>query len=185
MSKLADTGANVIWLLAFIPALLALFLWAVVDLSRFVTLVIIGAIVYPASLAKPFGTNIDAADLFLLLACVAWLINNSIGRAPDPWVKKNPILVPAVVFLAVNALSIAWSIKPKATVSFTVQLVELVVVYPLVLGTLPKSLRDLRTAMLLFLGLCCVEAVWALIVYAESPIARSGGTAILALTRTR
>ncbi len=64
-------------LIAAVPAILALVIWALTDLESFVLVAVLGAIVFPASLAKPGGSNIDGADLLLLVALAAWLISNS------------------------------------------------------------------------------------------------------------
>ena len=66
--------------IAAAPALAALLLWAILDLENFVLFAVLGTIVFPASLAKPFGTNVDAADILLAVALAAWLVTNSLMR---------------------------------------------------------------------------------------------------------
>src|SRR5947209_3555989 len=97
--------------LAGVPALLAILLWAIVDLERFLLFAVLAATVVPASLAQPGGTNVAAVDLLLLVALAAWLINNSLRNAPNPRLASNPILFPAILFVAVNWISVAWSVR--------------------------------------------------------------------------
>ena len=146
------------------------------DLENFVLVAVVGAIVFPASLAKPFGTNVDAADLLLLLALAAWLISNSLGRAPDPWIKRNPFLMAALAYLVVTAVSIAWSIKPRSTILFTVQLVELIIVYPLILATIPRSIGKIRASLVLVILLTTGQAIAAIISFLSHPGAQATGT---------
>lgn len=169
--------------IAVAPAVAALLLWAILDLENFVLFAVLGSIIFPASLAKPFGTNVDAADILLVIALAAWLISNSLGRAPDPWVRRNSLWWPAMFYLTVNAASIAWSIKPRSTLVFTVQLTELIVLFPTIMATIPRSTEKIRTAFSMFIFLTCGEAVWALIVFASNSSARTSGTYLPGLNK--
>ena len=51
-------------------------------------------------------------------------------------------------YLTVNAASIAWSIKPRSTLVFTVQLTELIVLYPTIMATIPRSIEKIRGSFL-------------------------------------
>ncbi len=53
-----------------------------------------------------------------------------------------PLVPAAVAFLGVNAISVAWSIKARSTILFTVQLFELILVYPILLGDYPSLDRE-------------------------------------------
>jgi O-antigen ligase len=165
-----------ILIIAAIPALLALLIWAVIDLERFVVFLVLPAIVFPASLAKPDATNVDAADILLIIALVSWLINNALGRAPDPWIRRNWMLLPAVLFLAVNAASLAWSVRPHSTLIFTIQLTELIILYPLVLSSLPTSAARLRQGLYLVVWITAGLSVIAIAVYAGNHHAQTAGT---------
>ncbi len=170
-------------LIAAIPGAVGLLLWAIVDLENFVLFAVLGAIVFPASLAKPFGTNVDAADILLLIAVSGWLISNSVGRAPDPWTRGNSFLLPALLYLAVNAASIAWSINTHATLVFTVQLIELIILYPVIFATIPQSIRKIRIALIVLVVITTGEGIATLIQYAVSPTAHTQGTYLPGLNK--
>jgi O-antigen ligase len=169
--------------IAAAPALGALLLWAILDLENFVLFAVLGTIVFPASLAKPFGTNVDAADILLLIALSAWLVSNSLGRAPDPWIRRNSLWWPAMFYLTVNAASIAWSVKPRSTLFFAVQLTELIVLFPIIMATIPQSTRKIRTAFSMVIVLTCGQAVWSLLVYFSNHSARISGTYLPGLNK--
>src|SRR4051794_36539290 len=107
-----------IWLVA-IPGVVAVGLWALVDLERFLLFAVLCTIVYPTAIVQPGGTQVALADLLLLAVCAAWLIRNSMRVAPDPYVTGNRLLVPALIFTGVNAASLAWSDDPHKTLIFT------------------------------------------------------------------
>ncbi len=163
-------------LLAAAPAILALLMWALVDLESFVLVAVLGAIVFPASLARPGGSNVDGADLLLLVALAAWLISNSLGRAPDPWIRGNALVPAAVAYLGVNAISVAWSIKTRSTILFSVQLLELIIVYPIVLATIPRSVSKIRKSLLLLVALTSAQAIAAILVFLSNPTSQASGT---------
>jgi O-antigen ligase len=169
--------------IAAVPALIAVMLWAILDLERFMMFAVLGAMVFPASLVQPFGTNVAAVDLLLVLAVTAWLITNSVRRAPDPWVKRNPLIIPALLFVAVNAVSLVWSIKPRTTLVFTIQLIELIIVFPLVFASLPRSVATIRKAFVLFIALTCVMAVATFVVYVTHPNTHTQGTYLPGLNK--
>jgi len=170
-------------LIAAIPGLLGLVLWAVVDLENFVLFAVLGAIVFPASLAKPFGTNVDAADILLVIALIGWVVSNSVGGAPNPWTRGNSMFVPAVLYLAVNVASIVWSINTHSTLVFAVQLIELIILYPVVFATLPQSIRKIRVALIVLVVLTTGEGIATLIQYAVSPTAHIQGTYLPGLNK--
>jgi len=161
---------------AAIPAFVGLFLWAILDLEKFVLFAVFGAIVFPASLVKPFGTNVDAADILLLMALMAWVVTNALRQSPDPWIRGNSMVLPAGVFLAVNAASAAWSIKPRSTIIFAVQLTELIVLFPIIFATIPRSISRLRQCLVTFLVLTTGEGIATLYQYASHPSSHAAGT---------
>jgi O-antigen ligase len=165
-----------ILILVAVPSIVALLLWAITDLEGFVLVAVLSAIVFPASLAKPFGTNIDAADILLLIALASWLISNSIGHAPDPWIRGNALMPAVGAYLAVTAISIAWSIKPRSTIIFTVQLIELIIAYPIIMATIPRSIAKIRRSLLLLVTLTTAQAIAAIAVFFANPSSQSSGT---------
>src|SRR3954469_657546 len=92
--------------IAALPALIALGLWAVLDLQRFLLLVVLCAVVYPTTLISPGGTQVALVDLLLLAAIAAWLVSNTVGTTPDPWLTGNRLLAPTLLFIGVNAASV-------------------------------------------------------------------------------
>ncbi|MGB9184640.1 MAG: O-antigen ligase family protein [Solirubrobacteraceae bacterium] len=171
------------FVLAAVPAVIALLLWSIVDLEKFVLFAVLGAMIVPASLAKPGGANVAGVDVLLLVALASWLILNSIGRASDPWVKKNPLVKPALLFVAVSAASLAWSIKPRSTFVFTIQLIEITIMFPLVFATLPRSVANIRKAFVLLIALTSVMALATLAVYAAHPSTHTQGTYLPGLNK--
>jgi O-antigen ligase len=145
-------------------------------LENFVLFAVLGVIVFPASLARPFGTNVDAADILLVVALTSWLISNSLGNARDAWIRGNWVLPASVAYLAVNAISIAWSIKARSTLVFTVQLVELIILYPVVLATIPRSVAKIRKSLTFFVVLTTGQAIAAIAVFGAHPSSRTAGT---------
>lgn len=170
-------------LVAAIPAALALVLWALVDLERFVVFAVLGATILPASLAKPFGTNVAGVDILLLIALAAWLIANSVGGAPDPWLRQNRMLWPALLFLGVNAASVAWSVKPRSTIIFTVQLTELTILFPLVFASIPRTAASIRQGLTMLVVVTAVMAVITIVVYATHAKAHVSGTYLPGLNK--
>jgi glycosyltransferase involved in cell wall biosynthesis len=162
--------------IALLPALAALVLWAIVDLEKFVLFAVLGAMIVPVSLAKPGGANIAGVDLLLAIAVAAWLASNSIGRAPDPWIRANPMFLPAVFFTATAAASLAWSINPRSTLVWTIQVFEITIVVPLVFASIPRSVETIRRAFLAFTLFTCLLAVAALVAYVANPGMHAQGT---------
>jgi O-antigen ligase len=156
-------------LLSAIPGAAALGLWALLDLENFLLFAVLGATIFPASLGHVGGSNIAAVDVLLVVAIVAWIITNSLRRAPDPAVRGNPLVLPALLFTLWNTVSIAWSIHASKTLAFSIQLAELTIVFPLAFATLPSSLDRLRRALFWLIGLTCVLAIWALAAVAHNP----------------
>jgi O-antigen ligase len=170
-------------LLAAVPGLLALLLWSIADLQKFVLFAVLSAMMLPGSIIQPAHTNIAAADLLLVVAVAAWLITNSIGRTPDPWVKANSLIIPALLFVAVNAASLVWSVDPRSTIVFTIQLIEITIVIPLVFASVPGSVVSVRNAVMLFIALSCVMALATLVVYATHPSTHTQGTYLPGLNK--
>ncbi len=160
-----------LWLAA-LPGVLAVWLWAVTNLQRFVLYAVTAAMIVPIALARPGGTQVALADVLLLVAIAAWLVAASIRAVPGPWLSGNRMLLPALVFVAVNAESLIWSVRPRDTLVFTIQLVEIIVVFPVVFASLPRSVKDIRRGLLIFVACTCALAVYTAIVY--GPRAASG-----------
>jgi O-antigen ligase len=156
----------IILVVAAIPAVLALFVWALTDLERFVTYAVLGSIAFPMTLARPGGTNVDAADLFLLIALASWLLNQSLHRAPDPQFKRTKFFPAVLTYWAVTAMSIAWSVKVRSTAIFSVQLLEFLVLYPLLLASIPSSTASVRRGLMFLLKLTTGLSVATLIGFA-------------------
>jgi hypothetical protein len=143
---------NPLWIAAA-PGALAIVIWTFVDLQRFVLFAVLLAMNLPSALVRPAGTQVALADLLLLAALFAWLVSGAAGVARGPWLKGNRLLGPAVLFVALNAASLLWSSRPRDTVVFTIQLIEIVLIFPLVFASLPRSIDVIRHAMLAFIAL--------------------------------
>lgn len=168
-SERSRTTHSFVLLLAALPTVVALVLWAMSDVEWFVLIAVLVAAVFPATLLKPFGTNIAAVDLLLVVAVVVWIVRNALRRAPDPWIRRNPLLPAAALFVTVNGLSMIWSIHPRSTLIFTVQLVELVVVFPIVFASLPTSIKHITRGLDVLIGVTTVLAVATLIAHVSKP----------------
>jgi len=163
-------------LVVLAPFAVGLVVWAIVDLERYLMFAVLTSIVFPASLGKPGGANIAAADVLLLLALVSWLINNAVGNAPDPMVRGSKLILAGVAFAAIQAVSLIWTTNPHRTLQFSIQAFELFVIFPAVFASLPRSVRIVEKGLILFLGATAVLAVALLFVYATNPTARQAGT---------
>lgn len=139
--------------------LAAAFIWALVDLERFVLIAVFGLQIYPLALIHPGGARVAIADILLVLALGAWLVRAAVGAAPRPFLAGNRLLAPALLFTAVTAGSLAWSVEPAQTLKKTVQILEIVTIMPIVFASMPSSLRDLRRGMLAYIGLSTVLAI--------------------------
>ena len=157
-----EVGAVVVVIAAVLAAAAV---WALVDLPRFVLVAVLGLMILPATLLRPGGAQVSAADLLLLLALGAWLVRSSTGAAQAPWITGNRLFVPGLLFVAVNAASLAWSDDPSATIKFIVQVTEIVVVIPLVFASLPRSVDDARRGLLALVGATFVLAVVTLVYF--------------------
>jgi O-antigen ligase len=131
-------------LLVGVPLAIPLVMFAVIHFEWFVVLGVLGSIFFPASLAQPGGFNVDIGDLFLVLAAAAWIVNFGVGRAPLPHLDSRRYYISALLFWFVNFLSVAWSVHKSATLGFSVQLAELLFAYPIIMSSLPKSVKNLR-----------------------------------------
>lgn len=158
-----------ILLLSALPGAAALVLWTVLDLENFVLFAVLGASIFPASLGHIGGSNIALVDVLLVLGLIAWLVTNSLGQSPDPFVRRNPLLLPALLFTVWNTISIAWSIHPGKTLAFSIQLTELTIVFPLAFATLPTSTGKLRRALIWLIGLTTILSIVALVALARNP----------------
>lgn len=167
-----------LWL-AMAPGALAVAIWALIDLQRFVLFAVLLAMNMPTALATPGGAQVAAADLLLLVALFVWLVSGSVGNAPRPWLTGNRLLAPALLFVAVNAMSLAWSDQPRATATFTIQLVEIVIVFPLIFASLPNSIRAIRQAMFAWVVLTTGMAIICIGIYLAGAANTAAGTADL------
>ena len=174
---LAAAGASGFWLLGLEPgasalltvaaaAVLAAVAWALVDLERFALFAVFAAMVFPHALVRPAGALVAAADLLLVVALSCWLVRRSLGIVPRADLR-NPILLPAVLFAGVTGASAVWSSDLGATAKATVQIVEIVVVVPLLFASLPTSLTRIRQAFAVYLALTAGLAVAMALPFAE------------------
>ena len=167
-----------LWL-AMAPGALAVTIWAFIDLQRFVLFAVLLAMNMPTALAQPGGAQVAAADLLLLVALFVWLVSGSVGNAPRPWLTGNKLLAPGLLFVAVNAMSLAWSDQPRATATFTIQLVEIVIVFPLIFASLPNSIKVIRQAMFAWVVLTSGMAVICIGIFLAGAANTAAGTASL------
>lgn len=165
------SALNPLWLAAA-PAVLAILIWAVVDLRRFVLFAVLGAMILPVALARPAGTRVALVDILLLVALAAWLIAGAARRVAVPWLTGNRLLAPSLLFVAINIGSVAWSVRPRDTIVFTIQLIEIVIILPLVFASLPRTLDEIRRALLVLIGL--TSALAAVMAVNYLPYALSG-----------
>lgn len=154
-----------------ITLLLCAAAWALVDLQRFVLIAVLGAMILPISLVQPAGANVALADVLLVVALGAWLVAGCIGAAAAPWTRGNPLLAPALLFAAVTAGSLAWSVQRLETVEVTIQMIEIVVILPLVFASIPRSLPAIRGALLFFVGFTCILALVTVASFAPRALA--------------
>lgn len=145
--------------------------WALVDLQRFLLIAVLGAMILPISLVQPAGANVALADVLLVVALGAWLIAGCIGAAAAPWTTGNPLLAPTLLFAAVTAASLAWSVQRLETVEVTIQMIEIVVILPLVFASIPRSLPAIRGGLLFFVGFTCILALVTVASFAPRALA--------------
>jgi O-antigen ligase len=143
-----------LWIAA-IPGVVAVGLWAVSDLPRFVLFAVMGTMIFPHALVQPGGAQVSLSDVLLLVALAAWLVARSAGAAPLPWLSGNYLLLPLLLFVGVNIESLLWSDDTRSTIVFTIQLIEIVLIIPVVFATLPRSVKDIRHGMMLFVVVTC------------------------------
>lgn len=153
---------NPLWAAA-IPGVVAFALWALLDLDRFLSVAVLGTIMFPNTLISPGGTQVALADMLLVVVVSAWLVRNSLRLAPDPWVLGNRLFVPGLMFVGVNVASLAWSRDPHSTLVFTVQLIGIVLVFPLVFASLPRAIATLRQGLGVFVLMTSLIAIRAAI----------------------
>ncbi len=131
-------------LLIAVPLAVPVLLFAILHLEWFVSIAVLGSVFFPASLAQPGGFNVDAGDVVLVVAIVAWIVNFGVGRAPKLGLQDRRYYIAAVLFWGVNLVSFVWSIHKSATLGFCVQLGELLFAYPIVMSALPTRLKHVR-----------------------------------------
>ena len=176
-----------LWLAA-LPGLVAVGLWALTDLQRFVSFALTAAMILPMPLAQPGGTQVALADVLLLFGLGAWLVAGSIRKAAQPWLAGNPFLMPALVFTGVNGMSLIWSDSPRSTLIFTIQLLEIVVVFPIVFASIPRNMASVRQGFVVFILCTCVLAVFTVKSYglkggSGSLTGTAGGTGLNTLNK--
>jgi O-antigen ligase len=156
--------------LAALPLLGALVLWGFVELENFLLFGVLFITIIPVSLAKPGGANVAAVDILLILAGLSWLANQARQRGPsrlEP--RRSPILGPGLLFVAVSAASLAWSIKPRSTLVFTLQLAEFTLIIPTLFAALPTSVLRIRRAFGFLIAGTTILSIVTLIVFASHP----------------
>ncbi len=172
-----------IFLVVVAPLALALCLWALLDLERFVLIVVLGSMFFPGDIAQPGGANVSAIDVFTLLALGSWLINSAVRNAPDPLGKGKPIILAGIIFAVLQWVTLIWSSSPHRTLIVSIHAVELFIAYPLLFASLPTRISHVRRALELVLALSVVLAAATLIAYASSHQARVLGPSLPALNK--
>jgi O-antigen ligase len=158
------------------PTLLALLVWALIDLERFVLFVVLPSAIYPATLFKAGGANVAIVDITLLIALVSWLVNNSVRNAPDPQIRRNWLFAAGAAFAGLQWVSLIWTDNAHQTISFGIQGVELFIFFPLVLASLPRDVTRIRRGLNVYLLLSAVMGIALVGVYLASHKARVAGT---------
>jgi O-antigen ligase len=158
-------------LLAGLPLLAAVVLWALTSLPSFLLVAVLGAMIFPETVISPGGTQVALADLLFVVALGAWLITNALRATPDPWLAGNRMLLAMLLFVGVNAASVAWSVDRRDTLVFVVQLVQLVLLVPLAFASLPDSIRTVRTGMLSLIALTSGMAIATIVEFAPAAAA--------------
>lgn len=161
---------GVLWI-AVVPAAVAVGLWALLDLQRFLLFAVLPAMIYPVPLATPGGAQIAIADALMLVALGAWLIENSVRQRPAPFVAGNRFLVPALLFVLLNVLSLAWSDRPRETVEFCIQLVQIVIVLPLLFASVVRSIDVVHQGFAIYVAASCVLAAFTIAEFAPRALA--------------
>ena len=131
--------------------------------QSFLLLGVMSALCFPNTLASPGGTQVATADLLLVAVLFAWLIANSAGATPGPWLIKNPMAWPLIAFTVFNAVSFAWSDNRRETLVFSVQLVEIAIIFPIAFASLPRSVDLIKRGFQFVIAVSCFIAVVALI----------------------
>src|SRR4051812_15233427 len=144
---------------AALPLAIALVVWAVTDLERFLLYAVLPTMIFPGSLAHPLGNNVALADVLLVIALCSWLVGNALSVRPDPWLRRNPLLVPAVLFVGATGASILWTSDASSTVGFTVQLIFITIVTPVAFGSLPTSAARIRRGLMILVWATFLMAV--------------------------
>src|SRR4051794_1130938 len=157
--KSGATSMKVAIIIALVPGLLALGFFTIRNLERMVLYALLPAMLYPTTLLQPGGTQIAIADLLLIVVISAWLVAYSVGTAPGPWLHGNRFFLPAVAFTFVNLASVTWTSSPRSTLTFVLQLIEFVVVLPLVTASLISSLRSLERGFQVIIAASCLISV--------------------------
>lgn len=170
-----------LWLAA-LPGLVAVTLWALTDLQRFVSFAVTAALILPITLVQPGGTQVALADLLMLFAFAAWFVAGSVGRrASKPWISGNPLFFPLVLFVAFNGISLAWSVNTRSTLIFTIQLTEIVVAFPLLFASVPRSMVAVRQGFYVFIFCTSILAAFTVKSYGlkggSGSLTGSGGVA--------
>ena len=165
-------------LLIAVPLAVPVLLFAILHLEWFVSIGVLGTIFFPASLAQPGGFNVDGADVVLLVAIVAWIVNFGVGRAPRPGLYNRRYYIAAILFWGVNFVSFGWSVHKSATLGFCVQLGELLFAYPIVLSSLPVSLRNVRVGGYALLVITFVLSLVTIAVLGSGGGSLAAGTSV-------
>lgn len=161
-------------LVAVAPFAIGLIVWSIVDLERFVLVAVLASVLIPASLGKPGGANVAAVDVLLLIALASWLINNALGNAPDPAFRGRVILAGAI-FAVMQWVSLIWSTNLHRTLQFSIQAVELFVIFPVIFASLPRSLKNIERSLKMVVFGTGVLAVVLIVSYFTNAYARKVG----------
>jgi O-antigen ligase len=170
-------------LLIIAPIAIGLLLWALLDLEWFVLTVLLVSLLYPGDIARPGGANVAALDVFVVVALCSWLINNALGNAPDPNVRRQKFVLACAIFAILQWVSLIWTQSAHQTLLFSIQAVELFVAIPLLFASLPSKVGNIEKGLSALLIATAALAIWLLVVYASKAQARVTGTYLPGLNK--
>lgn len=150
--------------LAGIPGIAAIGLWALRDTERFLLFAVLSAmVVSPLTLFRPGGAQVALADVLLIVAGLACVISIAAGQRVSFAIRGNTLLPALLAFATINALSLGWSVDRSATVKMVVQMIEIVIVIPILFASLPRSIKTIKASLVIFLVASAALALLAFI----------------------
>jgi O-antigen ligase len=149
---------------AALPGLIAVGIWAVRNVERFVYVAVLPAMTLaPLTLLRPGGAQVATADILMIVAFGAWVVSLAARGARKPDLTQNYLLVSLAAFVGVNAASVAWSDQLPDTLKMIVQLTQIVLLFPILFASLPRDLRTIKTGFIAFILASTGLSVLALI----------------------